>query len=78
MLAAIEWDKVGELVWAAPLAAFAVTISFSLMIMGSARATDARRVGDGSTATLYTFVALLSGLAFAAVVIFGVGVIVNK
>jgi hypothetical protein len=78
MLAAIEWDKIGELLWVAPVAALAVAVSFSLMIMGSARATDAQREGAGTTAMLYSAVALVSGLAFAAVVVFGVGVIVNK
>lgn len=78
MLAKIDWDTIGELLWAAPLSALAVAISFSLMIMGSARATDAQRAGAGTTAMLYSVVALVSGLAFAAVVVFGVGVIVNK
>ncbi|MES1193942.1 MAG: hypothetical protein ABUM26_06415 [Solirubrobacterales bacterium] len=78
MLAKIDWDTIGELLWAAPLSALAVALSFSLMIMGSARATDAQRAGSGTTAMLYSVVALVSGLAFAAVVVFGVGVIVNK
>jgi hypothetical protein len=78
MLATIEWDKIGELLWVAPLAALAVSVTFSLMIMGSARASDAQRAGAGTTAMLYSVVALVSGLAFAAVVVFGVGVIINK
>jgi hypothetical protein len=78
MLAAIEWDKIGELLWVAPVAAIAVSITFSLMIMSSARATDAQRAGAATTAMLYSVVALVSGLAFAAVVVYGVGVIVNK
>jgi hypothetical protein len=78
MLAEIQWDMIGELLWAAPLAALAVSITFSLMIMSSARATDAQRAGAGTTAMLYSVVALVSGLAFTAVVVFGVGVIVNK
>ncbi len=78
MLATIEWDKIGELLWVAPLTALGVSISFSLMIMGSARATDAQRTGAGTTAMLYSIVALVSGLAFAAIVVLGVGVIVNK
>ncbi len=78
MLAVIDWDKIGELLWAAPLAALAVSLSFSLMIMGSARATDAQRAGAGTTAMLYSVVALVSGLAFAAVVVLGVAVIVNR
>ena len=78
MLATIEWDKIGELLWAAPLAALAVSLTFSLVIMGSARATDAQRAGAGTSAMLYSVVALLSGLAFTAVVVLGVAVIVNK
>jgi hypothetical protein len=78
MLSTIEWDKIGELLWVAPLAALAVSVTFSLMIVGSARATDAQRAGAGTTAMLYSVVAIAAGLAFAAVVVFGVGVIVNK
>ncbi len=78
MLATIEWDKIGELLWVAPVAALAVSITFSLMVMSSARATDAQRAGAGTAAMLYSIVALVSGLAFAAVVVYGVGVIVNK
>ena len=78
MLATIEWDKIGELLWVAPVAALAVSLSFSLMIMGSARASEARREGAGGTAMLYSVVALLSTVGFVAVVVFGVVVIVKK
>jgi hypothetical protein len=78
MLAAIEWDKIGELLWAAPVAALAVSITFSLIIMGSSRATDARRAGAGTTAMLYSVVALLATVGFAAVVVYGIVVIINK
>ena len=78
MLAVIEWDKIGQLLWAAPLAALAVSLTFSLVIMGTARADDARREGASTTAMLYSLVALVAGLAFVAVVVYGVAVIVNK
>jgi hypothetical protein len=78
MLAVIEWDKIGQLLWAAPLAALTVSITFSLIIMGSSRADEARRAGAATPALLYSLVALLSGLAFVGVVVFGVAVIVNK
>jgi hypothetical protein len=78
MLAAIEWDKIGELLWVAPLTALAVSIAFSLTIMGIARAGDAQRTGHGTGTVLYSLVALVSVLVFAAVVVFGVAVIVNK
>jgi hypothetical protein len=78
MLGVIEWDKIGELLWVAPLAALAVSVTFSLLIMGTSRADDARREGASTAAMLYSLVALVSGLAFVAVVVFGVVVIVNK
>jgi hypothetical protein len=78
VLSVIEWDKIGELLWVAPLAALAVSITFSLVIMGSARASDARRAGAGTTAMLYSVVALLGTVGFTAVVVFGVVVIINK
>jgi hypothetical protein len=78
MLAVIEWDKIGQLLWAAPVAALTVSVTFSLIIMGTSRADDARRAGAATTAMLYSLVALVAGLAFVAVVVFGVVVIVNK
>jgi hypothetical protein len=78
MLGVIEWDKIGELLWVAPVAALAVSLSFSLMIMGSGRATEARRTGASTTAMLYSFVALVATACFVAVVVFGVVVIIKK
>jgi hypothetical protein len=78
VLSVIEWDKIGELLWVAPLAALVVSITFSLVIMGSSRASDARRAGAGTTAMLYSVVALLGTAGFTAVVVFGIVVIINK
>jgi hypothetical protein len=78
MLGAIEWDKIGELVWVAPVAALAISLTFSLMILGSGRAAEARRGGAGGAAMLYSLLALLATVAFTAVVVYGVVVIVNK
>jgi hypothetical protein len=78
MLAKIEWDTVGELLWAAPLSALAVSLSFALLILGSARATDARREGAVGVAVLYGALALVAGAAFFASVVFGISVITTK
>jgi hypothetical protein len=78
MVGTIEWNKIGELLWVAPVAGLAVAVTFSLLIMGAARADDARRAGAGGTAAVYSVVALVAGLAFCAVVVYGVLVIVNK
>jgi hypothetical protein len=80
MLATIEWDKIGELLWVAPLAGLAVAITYALMIVGYARADLARRDQDGGgiTAMAYSLLAVLSTLAFFAVVVYGVVIIVKK
>jgi hypothetical protein len=80
--AAIEWGKIGELLWVAPVAGLAVAITYALMIVGYARASEARRdaAGGGGTgmAMAYSALALVSTAAFLAVVIYGVVVIVRK
>jgi hypothetical protein len=80
MSAAIEWNKIGELLWVAPVAGLAVAVFYSLMIVGWARATEARRGegGGGASALAYSALGVVATLAFLAVVVFGVLVIVNK
>jgi hypothetical protein len=78
-LAAIDWNAIGQLLWAAPLAGLAVSITYSLMIVGFARADEGRRNGGGGAATMaYTLLALVSTAAFLAVVAYGVIIIVKK
>jgi hypothetical protein len=78
MLAAIEWGKIGQLLWVAPVAGFAVAISFSLLILGISRAGDARRDRSGGGATAFTGLAIVAGLAFAAVVVYALDIITTK
>jgi uncharacterized membrane protein len=78
MPAAIEWDKIAQLLWAAPVAGLAVTVAFSLLMLGLGRAAEARRDGASGLATVYTGLAALAGIGFAAVVIYGVQVITTK
>jgi Na+/H+-dicarboxylate symporter len=76
--AAVDWGKLLELVWAAALAAVAVAIVFSTLILGATRASDERRAGHGGAAIAYTALAAFAALAFAAGVAFGISVIVTK
>jgi hypothetical protein len=77
-LAAIDWGKLFELVWAAALAGIAVAVIFAALIVGATRASDHRRAGNGSVATAYGALAALAGLAFAGGVVFGIWVIISK
>jgi MFS superfamily sulfate permease-like transporter len=67
-----------ELVWAAPLAAVAVTIAWGLVVWGSTRAADARRDGRTGLATLHLAVAVLGAALFTAAVVFGLVVMTSK
>jgi hypothetical protein len=78
IFATIEWDKLGELLWVAPVAGLAVAVTYSLMIVGYARASELRREGaGGGMALAYSALALVSTAAFIVVVVYGVGVIVK-
>lgn len=78
MLAVIEWDKIGELLYVAPLAGLAVAITYALMIVGWARAGEARRDGSGGVALAYSALGTVATIAFLGVVVFGVTIIINK
>jgi TRAP-type mannitol/chloroaromatic compound transport system permease small subunit len=78
MLAVIEWDKIGELLYVAPLAGLAVAISYALMIVGWARAGEARQGGAGGRAVAYTALGVAATIGFVSVVVFGVTVIIHK
>lgn len=77
-VAAVDWGKLFELVWASAVAGIAVAVVFSTLIVGLTWASDHRRDGRGATASVYMGLAVLAGLAFAGVVVFGVSVIVSK
>ena len=78
MLAEIDTDALLELVWAAPLAALTVSLTFALCVHGVARSNDARRVGNSTGATVYGALAILAALAFVAAVVIGVFVMTSK
>ena len=77
MIASVDVSGLVELAWVAPLAVLAVSISYSLCVLGATRASDERRAGNGGSATAYGILGILAGLAFAAEIVAGVAVIVN-
>ncbi len=78
MTGATDTSALLELVWAAPLAALVVTISWGLVVWGSTRAADARREGRTGQATLHLGVAVIGAALFAAAVVFGLVVMMSK
>jgi hypothetical protein len=76
--AAIDTRALLELIWAAPLAVLAVTVSWGLVINGVTRAADARRDGRVGLAGAYAVVAVAGGALFAAAVVFGLVIMLRK
>lgn len=75
MTAAVEISGLLELVWVAPLAAVAVTVSYSLCVLGATRSSDARREGAAGLGAAWLALAVIAGLAVLAEVVFGIGII---
>ena len=75
-LASIEVGQLLELVWIAPLAAVAVSATFSSCVLGATRSSDARRAGEPQKSAVWLGVAVLSAIAVAAEVGAGIAVIV--
>jgi len=78
MTGAIDTGALLELVWAAPLAVPAVTVSWGMVVVGSTRASEARREDRSTAAALNVLVAVAGGLLFAAAVVFGLLVLTAK
>lgn len=76
MIAAIEWNLIGQVVWVSLVASILVTVLFSLVVYGSSRAAEARR--EGGNAAGFGALAAACSLAFLAVVVFAITVILNK
>jgi hypothetical protein len=76
--AAIKASELFQVVWVSLAAGVGVAVLFSLVVVGSARSAEARRGGREGAATAYAAAALTAFLAFAAVVVLGVNIILTK
>ena len=76
--AAIDFGLLFQLVWVAALSGALVGLAFSLLILGSVRAGDLRREGRAAAAMAYGTMAVLAAAGIAALVVYGIVVIVNK
>jgi hypothetical protein len=77
-LAAIKVSELAQVVWVSLLAGVAVSLLFSLVVLGSAKSAECRRAGRDGAATAYAGAALLAFLLFAAVVVVGVNIMLAK
>ncbi len=78
MIGTVDSAALLELVWAAPLAALVVTLSWGMVVYGTARAGEARRDGRTGTAALHFGMAAIGGAIFFAAIAFGLIVMTSK
>ena len=78
MLATVKAGDIFEVVWVSLLAAVVVSTTFSLVVLGMARSTEAARGGRGTVAVAFAGLALIAFAAFAAAVVFGVQIMLSK
>ena len=77
-LAAVEASQLLEVVWVSLLAGVTVTTLFSVVVLASGRSAEARRTSRASVATAYVALAAFAFVLFAALVVFGVNVMLSK
>jgi hypothetical protein len=77
-LGAIKVSELAQVVWVSLLAGVGVILLFALVVFGSARSAECRRVGRDGAATAYAGAALLAFVVFAGVVVFGVNIMLAK
>jgi hypothetical protein len=77
-LYAVESHLLVDVVWVSLLASIAISVLFSSVIVGTVRATDARRDGRSVVAAGWYALAVLCAALFAAGVVLGVQAMITK
>ena len=78
MLAAVNVGDLVEVVWVSVLAGVGVTLTFSLVVLGSGRSEQARRTGHDGAAIAYATLAGVAFLVFVAGLVAGVNIMLAK
>jgi hypothetical protein len=72
LVLAVDTGLLWQVIWVSAVAGVGISALFSLVILGSVRAGDARRGGDGRAAAVYAALAVVALLLFAFGVLLGV------
>jgi hypothetical protein len=75
---AVDGGLLVQVIWVSMLAGIGITALFSLVILGSAKAGDARRAGHGTAAAAYLTLAVVAFALFALGVVLGVQTMIEK
>ena len=74
----VDVDALWQTVWSAALAGVAVTIVFSLGVLGATRSLESRRDRRGGAAMAYGMLAALGGAGTLALIAFGIALMATK
>jgi hypothetical protein len=75
---AVDAHLLLQVVWVSLLAGVGISVLFSLVIVGSAKAGEARRAGHGGAAAAYLALAVITFALFALGVVLGVQTMIEK
>jgi hypothetical protein len=75
---AVDTGLLWQVIWVSFAAGLGIAVLFSLVILGSARAAEARRTGAGRAASAWIALAVVAFALFAGGVALGVQEMVSK
>jgi len=75
---AVDTHLLWQVIWVSFVAGVGISTLFSLVIVGGARAADARRAGDGAAAAAWGTFAVIAFLLFAGGAVLGVQAMITK
>jgi hypothetical protein len=78
VLATVKASDILEVVWVSLVAGVLVCLGYALVVLGTARAADARRNGNGAASIAFGALAAIALVACLAAVVYGVHVMVSK
>ena len=75
---AVDNGLLFQVIWVSLLAGVGISVLFSLVIVGTAKADDARRAGHGGAAAAFLALAVVAFVLFALGVALGVQTMIEK
>jgi hypothetical protein len=78
VLAVVKASDIVEVVWVSLVAGVLVCFAYALVVLGTARSSDARRNGNSAAALAFGTLAVIALGACLAAVVFGVHIMLTK
>ena len=78
MLAAIDFESLGQVIWVSCVASICVSVLYSLVLYSGVKSVEARREGHGAAGLAYGALAVLAMLVFLGGLVLGFVVMLNK